>query len=111
AVRGETNCLLRLGHLALAYSDHDAARAAYDQALLQYRQISNVLGEANCIKSFGDLARELGNGAAARERYAAALVLYARIPEPFSIGWAHFRLAELAGGAERAAHVAAAREA
>jgi hypothetical protein len=38
-------------------------------------------------------------------------VLYARIPEPFSIGWTRFRLVELAGGAERAAHIAAARDA
>ena len=76
-----------------------------------YRQVGAVLGEANCTRSLGDIAREQGDAAAARGQYEAALALYARIPEPYSIGVTHFRLAELADGAERAVHVATAREA
>ena len=39
------------------------------------------------------------------------LALYQQIAEPYSIGWAHHRLARLTTGTEREAHVAAAREA
>jgi hypothetical protein len=70
-----------------------------------------VLGEANCIGGLGDIAREEGDAAAACAQYKAALALYERIPEPYSMGVMCVRLAELSDGAERAAHVAAAREA
>ena len=49
---------------------------------------------------------------AARELFNEALGLYARIQEPYSIGWAHKRLADVARDEdERARHIAAAREA
>jgi hypothetical protein len=43
-----------------------------------------------------------------RAAWEQALALYARIPEPYSIGGTHHRLAGIAPGAERAAHVVAA---
>jgi len=95
-VRGEANCIKRLGDIALSRSDHEEARRRYDEALPLYRRVGHVLGEANCIKSLGDIARACNAPAAATERYGAALALYARIPEPYSMGMAHLRLARLA---------------
>ena len=50
--------------------------------------------------------------APARERWREALALYARIPEPYSIGSTHLRLARRAATPEEAAeHREAARKA
>ena len=43
--------------------------------------------------------------------YETALAMYERIPEPYSIGWTHRRLARLAADDERRRHVDAAKEA
>ena len=71
-----------------------------------------MLGEANCIQRLGDIdvaGREI---ARACGRWREALALYARIPDPYSIGFAHIRLARHAATpAEAAEHRQAARKA
>jgi tetratricopeptide (TPR) repeat protein len=110
-ILGEANCIKNLGDIAIARSDHDAACDAYERALPLYRQVGDILGEANCIRSLGDIALARSDHDGARTRYLEALTLYERIAEPYSIGGAHLGLARVTGGAERAAHVAAARAA
>ncbi len=54
-VDGEANCILSLGYVASARSDHDTAVNRYDEALALHRGIGNVAGEANCIDRSGML--------------------------------------------------------
>ncbi len=69
------------------------------------------MGEANCIGRLGDIARALERSDEAERTYRDALGLYERIPEPYSIGGTHLRIAQITSGATRADHVAAARAA
>jgi tetratricopeptide (TPR) repeat protein len=62
--------------IALARSDHDAARSGYQQALPLYQQAGSVLGEANSIKGLADIALARSDHDAARSGYQQALPLY-----------------------------------
>ena len=71
-----------------------------------------MLGEANCVLSLGDIDEVEGKIALACGRWREALALYARIPEPYSIGFAHARLSRRAAtSAEADEHRQAARKA
>jgi tetratricopeptide (TPR) repeat protein len=75
----EAQCAARLGDIALARSDHDAARACYEEALPFYRNVGDVLGEANCIHSLGNIALERSDYDAARARFEEALPFYRNV--------------------------------
>ena len=111
-VLGEANCIQRLGDIALERSDHETAKRRYEEAQPLYLQVGDVLGEANCIRSLGDVALAQSDEAGARKQFEASLVLYLRLPEPYSIGGTHRRIARLASDdSERRGHVEAARAA
>jgi nucleoside phosphorylase len=108
---GEANCVARLGDLALKGEEIEEAKRRYQDALPLYRRAGDGLGEANCVLRLGDLALRRAEDAEARERFEEALGIYAKIPEPYSMGMTHRRLARLSDELdERGRHVAAARE-
>lgn len=75
----EALCTAHLGVIAQGRSQHDAARAKYEEALRIFRGAGSVLGEANCITSLGQIAHERSQHDEARAKCEEALPLYRRI--------------------------------
>jgi tetratricopeptide (TPR) repeat protein len=103
------DCCCRLGEIALARSDLDAARKLYEEALPLYQRVGSILGQANCIYSLGEIALARSDHDTARKRYEEALAFYEQMQELYSIGRTYHRLARIArNDSERRQRVAAA---
>ena len=76
---GEAACHFCHALISLRRSDHEGARARYEQALPLYRCVGDVLGEANCIHSLGQIAFDRSDQEGARAQYEEALPLYRRV--------------------------------
>ncbi|HEU4881231.1 MAG TPA: tetratricopeptide repeat protein [Longimicrobium sp.] len=111
-ILGEAGCIFSLGDIARRWLEHERARTRYEEALPLYRAVGSILGEANCISSLGDIARARSDDESARAHYERALSLYERIPQPYSIGQTHRRLARVAANESLLRrHVDSAKEA
>jgi tetratricopeptide (TPR) repeat protein len=108
----QADCLWALGDIARWRSDHDTARARFEQAQRLYEQAGNIIGQANCLYGLGDIALARSDHDTAQARYQEALALYAQISSLIFVGWTHRLLARLAPtDGQRALHVKAARAA
>jgi tetratricopeptide (TPR) repeat protein len=80
-------CACALGDIALARSDHDEARARFEDAMPLYRHARDMLGEARCILSLGDIALARSDHREARTCIETALPLYRQVG--YVLGEAH----------------------
>ena len=108
----EGTCLSTLGDVALACTEIEDAQAYYLAALPLLREVGEKLGEANCIQSLGDIALTQFEHDAARTHYESALGLFSTLHDDYSIGWTHYRLAQVAADPDIfKSHLYAARDA
>lgn len=109
---GEGACMAALGDVALAANEIEDAQAYYHAALPLLRAVDEKYGMANCIQSLGDLALTRIDQDTARDNYEQALFLFLQLKDGYSIGWTHYRLAQVAGDPEIfKTHILEARDA
>lgn len=69
-------CAYSLGKIALAHSDHERARARFEQAIPLWRSAGRVRNEAYCIQYIGDIAYQRSDLDTARAQYELALPMF-----------------------------------
>jgi len=97
---GEGACMAALGDVAMASSEIEDAQAYYHAALPLLRAVDEKYGMANCIQSLGDIALTRMDQDTARDNYEQALFLFTQLKDGYSLGWTHYRLAQVAGDPE-----------
>jgi tetratricopeptide (TPR) repeat protein len=75
----KASCIMNLGQIALGRSDHDGARAKFEEALALFRKVGHVQGEANCIMNLGQIALRRSDHDGARAKFEEALPLYRKV--------------------------------
>jgi tetratricopeptide (TPR) repeat protein/ABC-type branched-subunit amino acid transport system ATPase component len=109
---GEGACMAALGDVALATSEIEDAQAYYHAALPLLRAVDEKYGMANCIQSLGDIALTRMDQDTARDNYEQSLFLFLQLKDGYSLGWTHYRLAQVAGDPEIfKSHILEARDA
>lgn len=109
---GEGACMAALGDVALATNEIEDAQAYYHAALPLLRAVDEKYGMANCIQSLGDIALTRMDQDTARDNYEQALFLFLQLKDGYSLGWTHYRLAQVAGDPEIfKSHILEARDA
>ncbi|WP_052518351.1 FAD-dependent oxidoreductase [Archangium violaceum] len=94
----------------MRFSGHGTSRVL-QRASVVARSRGEAGREANCIWRLGDIALARSQHEA-RDLFEQSLSLYMLIPEPYSVGQTHRRLARIAPNAEaRRRHIIAARQA
>ena len=110
-ITGEATCTARTGEIMLNAGEHDAAQPQYENALSLFQRAGNAEGEGNCLLGLGRVAQARMDYAAAQVHYRAAMALYQSAHAIQHIAITHMDLASVTVGAERDAHVQAARAA
>jgi tetratricopeptide (TPR) repeat protein len=77
--RQEADCLQRLGEIALYRSDHDVARARYQEALPLFRRVEDVHSAATCIARLAEIDFYRSEHEAALALYEEALSLFRHV--------------------------------
>jgi len=97
---GEGACMAALGDVALATNEIEDAQAYYHAALPLLRAVDEKYGMANCIQSLGDIALTRMDQDTARDNYEQSLFLFLQLKDGYSLGWTHYRLAQVAADPE-----------
>jgi tetratricopeptide (TPR) repeat protein len=92
----KANVLHSLGNIALARSDHDTARAHFEEARPLFERAGSLLGQANCIYSLGEIALRRSDHDTARARFEEAKPLFERVGDVLGQANCIYRLGEIA---------------